>query len=137
MTAMGPRPSLAIFNAMILGLCHRALVPVSAGLLGIMWRFHLIPHACSYNKGHCVFGRAGDAFEMFDKMHKLGCEPTVVTYNILVNIRCRDGNIVEARRLFDEMAMVGVKANATTFNVLIDGYAKPGEWTRLMPPAER
>ncbi|KAK1626693.1 hypothetical protein QYE76_001008 [Lolium multiflorum] len=130
MTAREPRPTLAIFNAMILGFCHRGLVHVAAGLLGVMWRFRVIPDACSYNiliKAHCESGQAGDAFELFDEMtHKSGCEPTVVTYNILVNALCRDGNMVEARGLFDEMAKAGIEANTITFNVLIDGYAKAG-----------
>uniref|UniRef100_A0ACD5ZTA6 Uncharacterized protein n=1 Tax=Avena sativa TaxID=4498 RepID=A0ACD5ZTA6_AVESA len=130
MTARGPLPNLSIFNAMILGFCNRGLVHAAAGLLGIMWRFRVIPDACSYNiliKGHCLFGQAGGAFELFDEMmHMPGCEPTVVTYNILVNALCRGGNMVEARRLFDEMVKAGIKANTITFNVLIDGYAKAG-----------
>uniref|UniRef100_A0ACD6AIY1 Uncharacterized protein n=1 Tax=Avena sativa TaxID=4498 RepID=A0ACD6AIY1_AVESA len=130
MTARGPLPNLPIFNAMILGFCHRGLVHIAAGLLSVMWRFRIIPDACSYNiliKGHCMFGQAGDAFKLFDEMmHKSGCEPTVVTYNILVNALCHGGNMVEARRLFDEMVNAGIKANTITFNVLIDGYAKAG-----------
>ncbi|XBH89367.1 hypothetical protein VPH35_081287 [Triticum aestivum] len=135
MTAMGPRSSLAVFNVMVLRLCRRGsgLFPVAAGLLGVMWRFHVIPDACSYDiliKNYCVFGRAGDAFQLFDKMHragdtfrlfdkmhKPGCEPAVVTYNILLN----------SRRPFDETAAVGIEANTITFIVLVDGYAKAGQ----------
>ena len=130
MATMGPRPSLAIFNAMILGLCHRGMLRVGSGLLGVMEKkFGIIPDVVSYNiliKGHCVFGWSGDAFKLFKEMRSSGCEPTVVTYNILVDVLCHEGRMVEARRLFDEMAQVGIKENTITFNVLIDGYAKTG-----------
>ncbi|XBI78364.1 hypothetical protein VPH35_088073 [Triticum aestivum] len=68
--------------------------------------------------GHCVFGRAGDAFELFDKMHKSGCEPTVFTYKFLVNARCHEF-MMEARSSLDEMVTVGVEANTTTFNGIV------------------
>ncbi|CAL4990023.1 unnamed protein product [Urochloa decumbens] len=130
MAARGPRPSLAIFNAMLLGFCHRGMLRLASGLLGVMEnKFGVVPDACSYNiliKGHCVFGWSGDAFKLFEEMCTSGRDPTVVTYNILVDVLCHEGRMVEARKLFDEMAQVGIKANTITFNVLIDGYAKTG-----------
>uniref|UniRef100_K3YDB6 Pentacotripeptide-repeat region of PRORP domain-containing protein n=1 Tax=Setaria italica TaxID=4555 RepID=K3YDB6_SETIT len=130
MATRGPRPSLAIFNAMVLGFCHRGMLRVASGLLGVLEKkFSIVPDVCSYNiliKGHCLFGWSGDAFKLFEEMRRAGCEPTVVTYNILVDVLCHEGRMVEARSLFDEMAQVGIKANTITFNVLIDGYAKTG-----------
>jgi len=130
MATRGPLPSLAIFNAMILGLYHRGMLRAGSGLLGVMEKkFGIIPDVVSYNiliKGHCVFGWSGDAFKLFKEMCSSGCEPTVVTYNILVDVLCHEGRMVEARRLFDAMAQLGIKENTITFNVLIDGYAKTG-----------
>ncbi|KAF8779380.1 hypothetical protein HU200_002647 [Digitaria exilis] len=130
MATRGPRPSLAIFNAMMLGFCHRGMLRVASGLLGVMERkFGIVPNACSYNiliKGHCVFGWSGNSFMLFEEMRMSGCEPTVVTYNILVDVLSHEGRMAEARKLFDEMDQVGIKANTITFNVLIDGYAKTG-----------
>ncbi|KAL5231853.1 hypothetical protein ABZP36_030629 [Zizania latifolia] len=82
MAARGPRPNIAIFNAMIFGLCHRGLVGVGLSLLRAMGRFRVVLDARSCNilmKGHCMFGQAEDAFRLFDEMRAAGCYPTVVT----------------------------------------------------------
>lgn len=89
MAVRGPRSSLAAFNAMIPGFCHRGLIRVGAGLLAVMGRFRILLDVCSYNiliKGHCVFWRAEDAFKLFDEICKSRCKPTVVTYDIFVNV---------------------------------------------------
>ncbi|TVU31321.1 hypothetical protein EJB05_23003, partial [Eragrostis curvula] len=107
MVAKGPRPSLAIFNAMILGFCHRGMIRVGSGLLGVMGKFRVVPDACSFNiliKGHCVFGWAHDMHRalnlmnqmladgcmVLDELVAMGCTPNSVTYNTLMDGICSD-----------------------------------------------
>lgn len=81
------------------------MMRVASGLLGVMEKnFGTVLDVCNCNiiiKGHCVFRWSGDAFKLFEEMHMYGCEPTVVSYNVLVDVLCHEGRMAEARRLFD------------------------------------
>ncbi|OMO73608.1 RNA polymerase sigma-70 [Corchorus olitorius] len=63
-------------------------------------------------------------------MEKKGLQPDVFTYNIiatLIDIHCKEGNLVEAKRPFQQMEGGGLRPNNITYNAPIDGYTKKGE----------
>ncbi|XP_020574503.1 pentatricopeptide repeat-containing protein At5g16640, mitochondrial-like [Phalaenopsis equestris] len=130
MILRGPRPSVRIFNAMILGSCLKGRVAAGEGLFWLIPKYKLEPDACSFNiimKANCLFGRVGNAFKLFDEMIDLGHVPTIVSYNILINVLCRQGRMEEARRWFDRIVEDGLETNIITYNVLLDGYVKAGQ----------
>ncbi|KAL5707441.1 hypothetical protein ACHQM5_018343 [Ranunculus cassubicifolius] len=58
----------------------------------------------------------------------------VCSYNVLINVCCDCGELVDAWKLFDEMPKRGLKANAVTFATLISrlcGEGKVGEAFRV------
>ncbi|KAK1322822.1 putative pentatricopeptide repeat-containing protein [Acorus calamus] len=63
-------------------------------------------------------GLAGDvarAGRVFRDMVREGCEPSVATYNAMIQVLCRKDCVEDAFFLFDEMVSRGCSPNATTF----------------------
>ncbi|KAF2307964.1 hypothetical protein GH714_033838 [Hevea brasiliensis] len=48
-------------------------------------------------------GLVGDAQQMFNEMEKLGCYPSVITFNALIDGLCKAGKLEEAQLLFYKM----------------------------------
>ncbi|KAF5941199.1 hypothetical protein HYC85_022366 [Camellia sinensis] len=48
-------------------------------------------------------GLVGEAREIFNEMEKVGCFPSVVTFNALIDGLCKDGDLDEAHLLFYKM----------------------------------
>ncbi|KAH6822468.1 origin recognition complex subunit 4 [Perilla frutescens var. hirtella] len=64
----------------------------------------------------------GKAIEFYELMGQFGIKPSIVTYNTMLDVFCRHGDVQEALDLLREM-----HPNAVTYNVLIDGLSKKGE----------
>ncbi|KAK1287919.1 Pentatricopeptide repeat-containing protein [Acorus calamus] len=78
-------------------------------------------------------GLAGDvarARRVFRDMVREGCEPSVATYNAMIQILCRKDSVENAFFLFDEMVSRGCSPNATTYNAVIRGLCHCGELDR-------
>ncbi|KAL5063900.1 hypothetical protein RYX36_025637 [Vicia faba] len=68
---------------------------------------------------------AGESL-MSDMLDK-GCEPSCVTYSILICSLCRDGKIVEAENVLKGMKKRGLAPNAYCYNPLISAICKEGK----------
>ncbi|KAL5076795.1 hypothetical protein RYX36_015779 [Vicia faba] len=68
---------------------------------------------------------AGESL-MSDMLDK-GCEPSCVTYSILICSLCRDGKIVEVENVLKGMKKRGLAPNAYCYNPLISAICKEGK----------
>lgn len=64
------------------------------------------------------------AFLLLREMDNMKVQPDEVTYNTLVQGRCRAGKVEEARQILDEMNRRGIKPDHISYNTLICGYSK-------------
>lgn len=60
-------------------------------------------------------------------MRNEGCEPSVVTYNSLIEAAIKKGNISEAEGWVGEMRREGVQCNFGTFYALVEAMVQQGE----------
>ncbi|KAK2366966.1 putative pentatricopeptide repeat-containing protein, mitochondrial [Trifolium repens] len=51
-----------------------------------------------------------------------GICPDIVTFNILVDAFCKEGNVKQAINVLAVMIKEGVKPDVVTYNALMDGY---------------
>ncbi|KAL4296612.1 hypothetical protein GQ457_12G010460 [Hibiscus cannabinus] len=112
-------PNAHVYGALINGLCKTGQMEAAQLLL------------------NDIKGMMDDALRLVAAMEKKGFEPDVFTYNImaseminfttLIDIHCKEGNIVEAKKLFQQMLTRGKSPNIVTYNALIDGHSKKGE----------
>lgn len=76
-----------------------------------------------------------EAFELFDKMLRLGIVPDIPTFNKLLHTLCKKGNVRGCERLLDKVFKRGVSPNLFTFNIFIQGFSRRGlihEASRIM-----
>ncbi|GJN02508.1 hypothetical protein PR202_ga19867 [Eleusine coracana subsp. coracana] len=64
------------------------------------------------------------AFLLFQEMKKVGVNPDVYTYTILIDSFCKAGLIEQAQSWFDEMSSVGCSPNVVTYTALLHAYLK-------------
>ncbi|KAI3851468.1 hypothetical protein MKW92_040921 [Papaver armeniacum] len=106
--------------------------------------------SCSNN------GRYREAVSVFKKMEEEGCQPTLITYNVILNVYgkmgvpwskimdvvdgmkkqgvcCRRGALYEeAVAVFEEMKSAGFTPDKVTYNMLIDVFGKSRRPTEAM-----
>ncbi|CAA2973060.1 Hypothetical predicted protein [Olea europaea subsp. europaea] len=66
----------------------------------------------------------GKAREVYGMMGDIGIEPTIVTYNTMLDLFCKKGEV--AKELIVEMLNKRLKVSAYTYNPLICGYCQKG-----------
>ncbi|KAL0463319.1 UNVERIFIED_CONTAM: hypothetical protein Slati_0219500 [Sesamum latifolium] len=59
-------------------------------------------------------------------MQRDGHVPSVVTYNVLMNGYCKQGQMKNANMLLNAMLNIGVVPDDITYNILLEGYCKNG-----------
>ncbi|KAF3493467.1 hypothetical protein DY000_02057820 [Brassica cretica] len=64
---------------------------------------------------------------MLDLMVSKGCDPSIVTFNIIINGYYKAKLVDEGMRLFRKMSLRGVVANTVTYNTLIQGFCQSGK----------
>lgn len=69
----------------------------------------------------------GKAIELYELMGQFGIEPTIVTYNTMMDIFFRHGDVHLVLNLLQEMQGRGWSPNDITYNVLIDGLSEEGK----------
>lgn len=95
-----------------------------------------LPDTKSYNiliYGWCKCNKAAVARRLFNEMIVLGCEPSVVTYNIFLEEICGRNKLNEfrfgrmkhaAEKLLDEMKGRGCVPDVTTYSILMHGFGR-------------
>ncbi|KAJ4786870.1 Pentatricopeptide repeat (PPR) superfamily protein [Rhynchospora pubera] len=68
-------------------------------------------------KALCSENRIHEAVNMvLNKMRKLACTPNVVSYSIIIDALCKNGEISKAFRLLDQMHLEGLVPNVFTYS---------------------
>ncbi|XP_022881042.1 pentatricopeptide repeat-containing protein At1g22960, mitochondrial-like [Olea europaea var. sylvestris] len=70
----------------------------------------------------------GKAREVYGMMGDIGIEPTIVTYNTMLDLFCKKSEVLQALDLLLEMQRRDFCPNDFTYNVLINGLSKKGEF---------
>ena len=65
---------------------------------------------------------------MFSEMTRSELTPDAITYNILIEAYCREGNSREVSQLLDLMVGKGILPNASTYNAIVNGLRKGGKY---------
>nr|VDD47358.1 unnamed protein product [Brassica oleracea] len=78
----------------------------------------------------CSRGKLDLALKVFDQLLSDNCQPTVITYTILIEATMLDGGVDEALKLLDEMLSRGLKPDMFTYNTIIREIAllNQGKW---------
>ena len=66
-------------------------------------------------------------FRLLEEMRSNGLVPGVVTYNVLMNGLCRQGQMKNANMLLDAMLNLGVVPDDITYNILLEGHCRHGK----------
>ncbi|KAF5180933.1 Pentatricopeptide repeat-containing protein [Thalictrum thalictroides] len=62
------------------------------------------------------------------EMRERGCNPSDITYNVLINGLSKKGQLDQAKEFIEEMLKVRLKISAYTYNPLIHEYCKEGKF---------
>ncbi|WVZ74192.1 hypothetical protein U9M48_022405 [Paspalum notatum var. saurae] len=145
MVESGIAPTKATYNIILKGFFR-------SGQLQHAWDFFLQmkkrgchddnckPDVVSYTTvlhGLGVAGQLDKARKVFDDMSKEGCMPSTATYNALIQVTCKKGNVVDALAVFDDMIRKGYVPNVVTYTVLIRGLCHAGKIDQAMKLLDR
>ncbi|CAI9785410.1 unnamed protein product [Fraxinus pennsylvanica] len=72
----------------------------------------------------------GNAREVYGMMGDIGIKSTIVTYNTMLDLFCKKGEVQHAVDLLLEMQRRDFRPNDVTYNVLINGLSKKGEFDK-------
>ena len=64
----------------------------------------------------------------FSEITRSGLTHDAITYNILIEAYCREGNSQEVSQLLDLMVGKGILPNASTYNAIVNGLRKGGKY---------
>ncbi|KAF2547190.1 hypothetical protein F2Q70_00019287 [Brassica cretica] len=90
---------------------------------------------CSANELIKSFGKLGMVEELlwvWRKMKENNIEPTLYTYNFLMNGLVSSTFIDSAERVFEAMESGRIKPDVVTYNTMIKGYCKAGQTQKAM-----
>lgn len=69
-----------------------------------------------------MLSKQKEAMRLFDEMVGQKITPNVRTFNILVDMHCKEGMVDEAKRVMDIMVQKRIIPDVVTYNSLMDGY---------------
>lgn len=67
-----------------------------------------------------------EACELFEEMLRLGICPSITTFNKLIHILCKKGNVRESEKLLNKVLKRAVSPNLFTYNIFIQGLCTRG-----------
>ncbi|CAK8567789.1 unnamed protein product [Lathyrus sativus] len=102
MTQIGLTPDAYCYNAIIKGLCDTGLLDRAQSLCLEISEHNVYTHTILICE-MCKQGMVDKAQELFNRMESLGCVPSVVTFNALINGLCNAHKLEEASLLLYKM----------------------------------
>ncbi|PNY07508.1 pentatricopeptide repeat-containing protein at1g79540-like protein [Trifolium pratense] len=102
MTQIGLIPDAYCYNAIIKGLCDIGLFNQAQSLRRKISEHNVYTHTIIISE-MCKRGMIDEAQELFNRIEKLGCVPSVVTFNALIDGLCKADKLKEAYRLCSDM----------------------------------
>ncbi|KFK42902.1 hypothetical protein AALP_AA1G053300 [Arabis alpina] len=141
MKQKGLNPNSYTYGSIILLLCRTSKLAEAEDAFREMIRQGIVPDTVVYTTlidGFCKRGDIRAASKFFYEMHSLGemakaqeilkemlgkgLQPTVVTFNVLMNGFCLNGMLEDGEKLLNWMLAKGIAPNATTYNSLVKQY---------------
>uniref|UniRef100_A0A803LYZ9 Pentatricopeptide repeat-containing protein n=1 Tax=Chenopodium quinoa TaxID=63459 RepID=A0A803LYZ9_CHEQI len=114
------------FNALLRVLCQeKTMVDARNVYHGLKGQFK--PNAVTFNILLSGWRSSEEAEGFFEEMKELGVKPDVVTYNSLIDVYCKSGEVTKAYLLFDKMLEEGICPDVITYTSLIGGLGKAGQ----------
>jgi len=78
------------------------------------------------------FDRFEAAKGLFEDMKRVGIDPSLVTYSVMIDCLGKAGDLVGAQMIMDEMIIRGLSPNIVCYTSLIRGYAQKGDLTGVL-----
>ncbi|KAF8249884.1 hypothetical protein K440DRAFT_189713 [Wilcoxina mikolae CBS 423.85] len=125
------RPNRESYSILMAALARRG---DSAGVHELLRRYteEFIPETpqelSHIMQAHVERGELRDVVLWFERMlHEYGIKPDVISYNILINVHRKVGDVDGAARRVQEMLDRGLKPDTTTYNILLKMCASRGD----------
>ncbi|GAV72251.1 PPR domain-containing protein/PPR_2 domain-containing protein, partial [Cephalotus follicularis] len=98
--------------------CCLNRVDCSFSVLGNMFKLGLDSDVITCN------GHLDEALEVFQVMQAKGIIPSIVCYNIVIDVMWKSGKLKIAKEIFSSLFAKGLRANVRTYNMIIHGLGK-------------
>ncbi|XP_047330858.1 putative pentatricopeptide repeat-containing protein At5g59900 [Impatiens glandulifera] len=119
-----------VYNALICCLCENGSLDEAEDMIRYGLGLGQLPSDVTCEtmiSSFCKVNIFERAFVLFGKLKEAGMNPTVLTYNSVINGHCKSGNLSLAESLFGEMIdNRGVPPNLVTYTSLISGFVNLG-----------
>lgn len=76
---------------------------------------------------YCAEGNLGIGLVLLMEMKKIGIDPDVVAYTIVIDSLCKMCHLKEATSMLFKMTQMGISLDSVSVSSLIDGYCKVGK----------
>ncbi|PKU87070.1 Pentatricopeptide repeat-containing protein [Dendrobium catenatum] len=137
MRRLGCEPDGITYNFLIEAHCSKGQKNLDAALKVlnsmILKGKECAPDANSFNhilKCVLILGDVKAAHKLYEKMREIECQPSTVTYNILMQLFSKDKTMDMVLKMKKEMEKEGVEPNVNTYGVLITAFCERGSWRR-------
>ncbi|KAG9130087.1 hypothetical protein Leryth_012833 [Lithospermum erythrorhizon] len=121
----GVVPDLYTFTIRIKSFCRTGRPSAALRLLKIMPEVNDVAY-CTVIGGYYEANLQIEGYELFCEMIGLGLFPDITTFNKLICVLCKKGDVQESERLFSKVLKRGVTPNLFTYNIFIQGLSKFG-----------
>lgn len=118
-------PDSYTFTIRIKSFCRSGKFQAALRLLRIMPEVNEVAY-CTVIGGYYEANLQIEGCELFSEMTVLGLVPDVTTFNKLISVLCKKGDVRESERLFSKVLKRGVTPNLFTFNIFLQGFRKSG-----------
>ncbi|KAJ0963761.1 hypothetical protein J5N97_028883 [Dioscorea zingiberensis] len=120
------------YNTVMSGLCKLGKPSVVLKLLGDMMKKGIDPNTRTFTIVIHSLCRAGRLLEAKFLLHNRVFVANVVTYTILMQYFCWEGNVGEVQNLFAEMEAEGIALNGVTYSVMVDCLCREGKFSEAI-----
>ena len=123
----GMEANVVTYNSLIKPLCKGKKTEEAKRVFDEMIEKGIVPTIRTYHAFMRILRTGEEVFEMLGKMRKMGCEPTVDTYVMLIRKFCRWRDFDNVAVLWDEMKVRGVGPDLSSYIVMIHGLFLNGK----------
>lgn len=120
-------PNVVTYNSLIKPLCKARETEEAKQVFDEMLDKGIFPTIRTYHAFMRIQRSGEEVFELLAKMRKMGCEPTVDTYIMLIRKFCRWRDFGNVLLLWDEMKEKGVGPDLSSYIVMIHGLFLNGK----------
>lgn len=123
----GMELNVVSYNSLIKPLCKAKKTEEAKRVFEEMIERGVLPTIRTYHAFMRILRTGDEVFELLDKMTKMGCEPTVDTFIMLIRKFCRWRDFDNVALLWEEMKERGVGPDLSSYVVMIHGLFLNGK----------